>query len=361
MTVEPTCPRCGQEFSPEDTIDHNSGRAVHLDCRLPHRLSGEERALLFQHCWDHAVADCPSCARRFRQHELLSDPFAGGADRCPKCGKDLTDRIRAHLYDCAMLPAEVRRRAQEAREAARKLVKESGQIRDRADVLMREAEVALVALRDAMKQSAFESLRRIIRVKLREGSLPHHGIPPTIPGRPGDDSVCGACGHVIASRDLMMVVAKQGPPVSAPDEAMPIPFHADCFQLWNEERRTVQVEPLITFAPPPSPVPPAPRTEANDRARHDATISTAGADHEEPTTKPSEYAAIPLNLTTDALKRSIELLEGYEGQRFYPEVWRVLTLTLVRRRAGAPEQTIAVAANRLAELPSDVKAALNCP
>jgi hypothetical protein len=92
-------PRCEQEFCPEDTINHNSALMLHLDCRLPHRLSGEERALLFQHCWDHAVADCASCARWLRQHELLSDPFAG-AERCPKCTRDLTDTIWAHLYGC---------------------------------------------------------------------------------------------------------------------------------------------------------------------------------------------------------------------------------------------------------------------
>jgi hypothetical protein len=137
-----------------------------------------------------------------------------------------------------MLPAEVRRRAQEAREAARTLVKESGQIGDRADVLMREAEVAVAALRDAMKQSALESLRRIIRLKLRDGSLPHDGIPPTIAGRPGDDSVCGVCDHIVTSRDLMMVIPRQASPLSAPHEVTPIPFHADCFELWNEERRT---------------------------------------------------------------------------------------------------------------------------
>jgi hypothetical protein len=65
---------------------------------------------------------------------------------------DLTDSIRVHLYGCAMLPVEVRRRAQAAREAARSLVKQSGQLSDRADVLLREAEAALYALLDTMRQ-----------------------------------------------------------------------------------------------------------------------------------------------------------------------------------------------------------------
>ena len=52
-----------------------------------------------------------------------------------------------------MLPAEVRRRAQAAREAARNLVKQSGQLSDRVDVLLREAEAALYALRDTIRQA----------------------------------------------------------------------------------------------------------------------------------------------------------------------------------------------------------------
>jgi hypothetical protein len=161
MEPELACQRCLQVLSPEDTVEFDGDRVVHLDCRLPRRLSREERALLFHYCWDHAVAVCAPCARAFRQNQLLSGPFAGSADRCPRCREDLTDRVRAHLYGCAMLPAEVRRRAQETRAATQQLVKRAGQLRDCADVLMREAEVARALLRDAMKQSAVESLRRI--------------------------------------------------------------------------------------------------------------------------------------------------------------------------------------------------------
>jgi hypothetical protein len=112
-------------------------------------------------------------------------------------------------------------------------VKHAGQLHDRADVLMREAEVTMALLRDTMKQSAVEGLRRIIRAKLRDGSLPA-GIPATIPGRPGDDSICGACDHIVRERELMMLVRRHE---SSPGME-PIPLHADCFQLWNEERLT---------------------------------------------------------------------------------------------------------------------------
>ena len=242
MTPEPTCFRCWQVLSPEDTIDRDGRGVVHLDCRRPRRLSLEERVLLYEYCREHAVGECVLCARNFRPDELLSG-LSGDTDLCPQCRNDLSDSVRAHLYRCAMLPAEVRRRAQEARAAAQKLVKESGQLRDTADVLMREAEVAVAALRAAMKQSASEALRRVIRSRFRDGSLPHDDIPAAIPGRPGDDAMCGACDHVITSRDLMIVVTRQASSLSAPHEVTPTPLHADCFVLWNEERRTFTPSP----------------------------------------------------------------------------------------------------------------------
>jgi hypothetical protein len=74
--------------------------------------------------------------------EVVSlDSFGVRSYGCRWCHTDLTDSIRAHRYGCAMLPAEVRRRAQAAREAAQSLV------------LLREAEAALYALRDTMRQA----------------------------------------------------------------------------------------------------------------------------------------------------------------------------------------------------------------
>jgi hypothetical protein len=52
-----------------------------------------------------------------------------------------------------MLPAEVRRKAVAARAAARELVKRSQQLCNNADVLMREAEVALDECRKALRLS----------------------------------------------------------------------------------------------------------------------------------------------------------------------------------------------------------------
>ena len=51
-----------------------------------------------------------------------------------------------------MVPTEVRLRATETRDAARKLVTQRHQSSDQADVLIREAEAAVAALRSTMVQ-----------------------------------------------------------------------------------------------------------------------------------------------------------------------------------------------------------------
>src|SRR2546426_11179231 len=135
-------------ISPEDTIVFGHGLLGHLDCRRPRVLSAEERTLLFIYCRDHQVAECVRCTGKFRLREVASlDLFGIRSHGCPWCHTDLTDSIRAHLYGCAMLPVEVRRRAQAAREAARSLVKQSHQLSDAADVRLREAGVAPVSWR----------------------------------------------------------------------------------------------------------------------------------------------------------------------------------------------------------------------
>jgi hypothetical protein len=51
--------------------------------------------------------------------------------------------MRLHLFSCAVPPAEILRLAQEVREAARMLVKQSQQTTD-SDVLIRKAEAHLL-------------------------------------------------------------------------------------------------------------------------------------------------------------------------------------------------------------------------
>jgi hypothetical protein len=148
------CPRCGQALSPEDTIVFGHGLLGHLDCRRPRVLSAEERTLLFIYCRDHHVAECVRCGGRFYLLEVTSLNSLGiRSHECPWCHTDLTDSIRAHLYGCTMLPVGVLLKAQAAREAVRSLVNQSRQLSAAADVLRREAEAALHALRDTMRQA----------------------------------------------------------------------------------------------------------------------------------------------------------------------------------------------------------------
>ena len=149
------CSKCGQSIAVSDIVESSSGRLSHLDCARRRSLTADERRLLLVYCSDHVAAHCLACGGDFRLGELAADPLQNHTRICPRCRKDLTENVRAHLYACAMLPSEVRHRAQAVREAAQRLVKQSQQLRHNADVLMREAESALfgaqLALRAAMR------------------------------------------------------------------------------------------------------------------------------------------------------------------------------------------------------------------
>jgi hypothetical protein len=153
--VEWRCPRCAEVISADDTVQLVGDGMSHIDCKRPRDLGPEERALLFRYCWSHAAAKCTACAKNFRSQELAADLFGHGANLCPGCRADLTESMRAHVYSCAMLPEEVRRRAREARDAAGKLIKQVHQEADRADRLMREAEAAIATLRETMRRTTW--------------------------------------------------------------------------------------------------------------------------------------------------------------------------------------------------------------
>ena len=172
------CPQCARALSPEDTIVFGHGLLGHLDCRRPRVLSAEERTLLFIYCRDHQVAECVRCTGKFRLREVASlDLFGVRSHGCSWCHTDPTDSIRAHLYGCAMLPVEVRRRAQAAREAVRSLV-QSLQLRGTVDGLERQAEASLHALRETMRQAP--TLSAISETKQQGGQirlLSYHVLP----------------------------------------------------------------------------------------------------------------------------------------------------------------------------------------
>src|SRR5262252_3002856 len=150
------CSKCSEPIALSDVIESSDGRLSHIDCARPRMLTAEEQALLFVYCSGHAAAYCLGCDLRFRPAELAADALGSRTNLCPRCRRDLTQSARAHLYSCAMLPAEIQRRAKEVREAAQNLVKESKQLRDTSDVLIREAEALL-----------FERLRSLREVMSR--------------------------------------------------------------------------------------------------------------------------------------------------------------------------------------------------
>ena len=152
------CSKCSEPITLADIVESSEGRLSHVDCTRPNSLTMEERGLLFVYCSGHPVAYCLGCDLRFRLSELATDWLGGRTDLCTRCRMDLTASARAHVFSCALLPSEVRRRAQAVREAAQQLVKQSQQARDRSDVLIREAEALLFerqrALREAMSRRA---------------------------------------------------------------------------------------------------------------------------------------------------------------------------------------------------------------
>ncbi len=165
--TSPKCARCQQWVLVDDTVRFDGDQIVHLDCRRPRGLSQEERALLFQYCFDHAVAECTTCAQDFRQHELAADLLGSRTHLCPRCRVDLTERVRHHLYGCAMLPGDIRWTVRAARAAAQRLLKVSHRVVEgtgghsretdasvAADgALIQEARGALDALRELMRRS----------------------------------------------------------------------------------------------------------------------------------------------------------------------------------------------------------------
>ena len=64
--------------------------------------------------------------------ELGADLLSGRTHLCPQCRRDLTDIVRTHLYGCAVLPVDVRQKAQALRKAARLLVKESRRLHEQS-------------------------------------------------------------------------------------------------------------------------------------------------------------------------------------------------------------------------------------
>ena len=74
-----------------------------------------------------------------------------------------------------------------------------------------------------------ESLRLAIQRKIRDGRLPHHSIG-RIWSSPSAGETCDACDAILAKEQLLM----EGTTLAG---GLPIQFHVQCFQIWDEERR----------------------------------------------------------------------------------------------------------------------------
>jgi hypothetical protein len=74
-----------------------------------------------------------------------------------------------------------------------------------------------------------EALRRLIRRKLQDGSLPRVGIK-RIWGSPSDGETCDACDTVLAKDQTLMQE------VTLDLGRRPLQLHVRCFQLWDHER-----------------------------------------------------------------------------------------------------------------------------
>ena len=237
VTIEMTetkCPRCFQPVFPDDTLAFEGSQLMHFDCGRPRDLSRQERVLLFGHCWGHQMA-CPACGHEFRLFELSPNRFERcNPTCCPRCRIDLIASVREHLYACPLSPEVLRRQAHEARENMRRLVK---QVRE----LTRQADVAAGELLGARKQSASETVRRTIKVKLHAGGLPQVDVPGPTRACAGDGSKCAACEQPISQQHLMVILVSG---------ATGTAFHAsDCFSLWDEERRSLRSTPRFAAMP----------------------------------------------------------------------------------------------------------------
>jgi hypothetical protein len=254
--TQPKCPRCLQLLGLDDTLVFDGDQFYHLDCARPRDLSPEERVVLFRYCFDHAVAACGKCGQDFRQAELAADLFSSRTNLCPRCRVDLTERLREHVYNCALLPSEVRRRAREARAAAKRLVKESQQVSDRADVLAREAEatlaanrplmrdarVTLAALRETMVRSAKAQalvgmpdepqLREQAGEAIRSGKLPARAPDRNFVRHGRSGASCPVCGELVKrdQEELEIHFSRQGLGWDS------YHLHPRCFAAWEFER-----------------------------------------------------------------------------------------------------------------------------
>ena len=78
-----------------------------------------------------------------------------------------------------------------------------------------------------------DALRRLIRSKLRDGSLPWDSIPRVWGGK-GANEICSACGEKVPPEGLVME--------GIGEKMQSVQFHVGCFHMWDVERRLGQAD-----------------------------------------------------------------------------------------------------------------------
>jgi hypothetical protein len=86
-------------------------------------------------CFDHVVAECCRCRQSLRQHELAADLLAADllehrTHLCRRCRSRPDRELREHFFTCPHVPTEVRWRAEDARDAASRLIKQRQELSD---------------------------------------------------------------------------------------------------------------------------------------------------------------------------------------------------------------------------------------
>src|SRR4029450_12956716 len=147
------CTECSKAILPEDTFILHTDWAVSPGLPTAPMLSAPRNASCSSTTAGSMQSPSEQCAKGYRMSELGSDPVGAMDPLCPRCRKDLIGSVRAHLYNCSMLPLAILQAARNAREVAQRLVERGRELSDTPGDLMRELEAALRVLREAGVQA----------------------------------------------------------------------------------------------------------------------------------------------------------------------------------------------------------------
>ena len=77
INMQVNCSKCSQPIALADIIKAAGDGLSHIDCKRPHVLTPEERALVFLYCSEHVVARCAVCDISYHYNQLATDILDG--------------------------------------------------------------------------------------------------------------------------------------------------------------------------------------------------------------------------------------------------------------------------------------------